>query len=34
MSKIKQYAIDQMGEDGFQEYLDNQMKGGKNGKRA
>lgn len=32
MSKIKRYAIDKMGEDGFAEYLDEIEKGVKNGK--
>lgn len=27
MSAIKRYAEDLMGEEGFEEYLDNQMKG-------
>ena len=27
MSKIKRYAIDKMGEDEFQEYLDNESEG-------
>lgn len=31
MSKIKQYAAEKMGEDKFQEYLDKQMEGAKNG---
>lgn len=32
MSKIKRYAIDLMGEDGFAEYLNENMEGIKNGK--
>lgn len=32
MSKIKRYAIDLMGEDGFAEYLNENMEGVKNGK--
>lgn len=32
MSKIKNYAVKLMGEDGFEEYLDKQMEGAKNGK--
>lgn len=35
MSKIKRYAIDKLGEDEFETYLDDQMKGvNENGKRA
>ena len=34
MSKIKKYAIDTMGEDGFQAFLDDQMKGDENDKCA
>lgn len=29
MSMIKRYAEDLMGEEGFEEYLDNQMEGGR-----
>lgn len=32
MSKIKRYATDLMGEDGFAEYLSENMEGVKNGK--
>lgn len=31
MSKIKRYAIEKLGEDGFQKFLDEQTKGVKNG---
>lgn len=34
MSKIKKFAIEKMGEDEFEAYLDEQMKGEKDGERA